>query len=419
MDRPDGAHQGIAGGLVSSTANYRGLVTSPGLSGEADLVIEAEGLLVETAASPRFLAYHAFRAIEHRDYAIALVTDGEETVISRLGDATDWFFKELCEAFNAKVQTILKADGPLLFETRGPAYRYGDRQGHACIRLFEEAVMLLPPNMDARRIPLVFLTGLEAEGFSLTLNLRTGESYQFSQMGENQAAFERTVKEALARMRSRHADRIRALDPSIGRAGAIEAARLLPEGLAVTLKGVEAGFPSLAACLERLMTQGPAGPYYESLKTVGRAGERALGFKACQAPPETEGPEPVEGESEHDKLQATAPAWALWAALPSLDGKKAIVEFAFPQEQTATYLFTLESSFEAFLVTLNRAFEASGFQRELLFLAQEAFDHPDHVNDRMLLERTPSLQALRRQFAGRVIHRSLEGWKKNLLQQLN
>jgi len=403
MDRPDGAHQGIAGGLVSSTANYRGLVTSPGLSGEADLVIEAEGLLVETAASPRFLAYHAFRAIEHRDYAIALHTDGEETVISRLGDATDWFFKELCEAFNAKVQTILKADGPLLFETRGPAYRYGDRQGHACIRLFEEAVMLLPPNMDARRIPLVFLTGLEAEGFSLTLNLRTGESYQFSQMGENQAAFERTVKEALARMRSRHADRIRALDPSIGRAGAIEAARLLPEGLAVTLKGVEAGFPSLAACLERLMTQGPAGPYYESLKTVGRAGERALGFKACQAwrgNPNTISfrPRPQPGRF--------GPPCPLWT------GRRPSSNSPFPRSKPRPISSRLN-------LPSKPAFEASGFQRELLFLAQEAFDHPDHVNDRMLLERTPSLQALRRQFAGRVIHRSLEGWKKNLLQQLN
>ena len=70
-------------------------------------------------------------------------------------------------------------------------------------------------------------------------------------------------------------------------------------------------------------------------------------------------------------------------------------------------LYNIEGSYERFLVTLNRAFEASGFQREMLFLTDEQLEHPDRELDRILMERTPSLQILRKQFAGRVIHRSV------------
>ncbi len=420
--------RGEAGGLVSSTATYRGSTVSRSLSGEVHLVIEDGGLLAETTFESSYLAYDRIRSIAHLDYEIVIRTEEDETVINHLGSAGEWFFKELCESFNQKVQTVLQAKGPVLFEAKGPRYEYEGRQGNACFRVFEDAVMLLPPNMDARRLPLVFLSRLESKDFTLTLHLSTGEQYSFSKLGENLEPFERIISDAFRKMRSHHGDLIAGLDHSLGRGEVIEAAKIIPEGVAVFLSDVQSRFPSLAKVLDQMLLASPIAEYYAALKEVGDEGKLAIGYKEFRGALEAKTGEdlPEEGgvvaeeekplpeeESEPDALP-----WALWAVIPSKDHKKAIVEFAFPKEKAATYLFNTEGSYESFLMTLNRAFEASGFQREMLFLTDEQLGQAAHVNGRMLLERTPSLQALRRLFSGRVIHRSLDSWKKNLVEQL-
>lgn len=69
--------------------------------------------------------------------------------------------------------------------------------------------------------------------------------------------------------------------------------------------------------------------------------------------------------------QEDALHWIVFAALPSKDGRLAVVEFAFPNEEAATYLFRMEEPWEAFLTLLNRALEATGLRREILSLRQE------------------------------------------------
>lgn len=417
---------GEAGGLVSSTATYRGRMVSRSLSGEVHLVIEGGGLLAETTFESSYLAYDRIRSIAHLDHEILIRTKEDETVISRLGDAGEWFFKELCESFNQKVQTVLQAKGPVLFEAKGHRYEYEDRQGNACFRVFEDAVMLLPPNMDARRLPLLFLSRLESKDFTLTLRLRTGEQYSFSKFGENLEPFERIISDEFRKMRSHHGDLIASLDNSLGRGEVIEAAKIIPEGVAVFLSDVQSRFPSLAKVLDQMLLAGPIAEYYAALKEVGDEGKLAIGYKefkgALEAETGDELPEEDGVVAEEDKPppeeEPDVLPWALWAVIPSKDHKKAIVEFAFPKEKAATYLFNTEGSYESFLMTLNRAFEASGFQREMLFLTDEQLDQAAYVNGRMLLERTPSLQTLRRLFSGRVIHRSLDSWKKNLAEQV-
>ncbi|HPX92571.1 MAG TPA: hypothetical protein PK646_03615 [Bacillota bacterium] len=432
MNHQEAGGPRAAGGLVSSTATYRGTISSQRLSGDAHLVIEERGLLAETAYDSAFMDYESIRSIAYQDYAVVIRSREGEAVIRRLGNAGDWFFKELCESFNQLVQTALQAAGPMQFEARGPRYRYEDREGNACFRVFRDEIMLLPPNLDARRLPFLFLSRMESKDFAITLTLTTGEVYQFSKFGENQAPFERIVNESCRQMRSRHAELVALLDRSLGRGRAIEAAKVLPEGVAVLLTDVKSSFPSLASILDQFLLDGRIGPYYAALKKVGDETKLAIGFKEFKGTP-GEKPEGEEKDEEEERPQeesleeassgedtgeAQPPAWAFWAIIPSHDGRKAMVEFAFPNEKAATYLFNIEGSYERFLVTLNRAFEASGFQREMLFLTDEQLEHPDRELDRILMERTPSLQILRKQFAGRVIHRSVESWKRSLQKQL-
>lgn len=423
-----GPVSGQPGGLISSTATYRAHIKSQQITGDVDLIIEREGLLVDSAFHSAYIPYDSIRTITSQNYRVLIFSEQGETVISRLGQADDWFFKELCEAFNLKVQTILQAKGPVLFEAKGPTYRYDGRQGQACVRIFSDAIMLLPPNMDARRIPLAFLSKLESVNFVLTLELIPDERYQLTKLGQQDGPFERIVQEELRKIRIRNAELVVALDPSLSRGQAIQASQLIPEGRAVLLTHLKGQFPSLVNILEDLLISGPVGDYYEEMKQVGDESGLAIGFKefrgSLEEKPDEDGDEGEEHatdeeepvEEEGSELQV--PPWALWAAIPSKDHTKAIVEFAFPKEKAATYLFKVEKSFEHFLMVLNRAFEASGFQRELLFITDAQLREPAHVNDRMLLERTPFLGELRQLFAGRVIHRSIESWKASLMRQL-
>ena len=84
-----------------------------------------------------------------------------------------------------------------------------------------------------------------------------------------------------------------------------------------------------------------------------------------------------------------------------------MVEFAFPNEEAATYLFRMEEPWEAFLTLLNRALEATGLRREILSLPEERLHDEANADTRMAVIRTPAVRSLRARFTGRVIHRGL------------
>lgn len=396
-----------AGGLVSSTSTYRAFLSSQGLTGLVDLFIEEEELRADDGFNDLCVPYEAVEALILSDYSVELNWSGQRAELSQMGQALDWFYKELCETFNAKVQTILQAKGPILFETRGPLYRYEGKGGRACIRVFKDALMILPPNLDARRVPFLFLAGIEVKDYVLTLSLTDGSQYKLAQLGSALGPLEKTIREAVKAMRSQHADLLLALDKTLRLTAANRAARLLPEGLAVPLEDLKGEFPSLVDRLDILMKEGLLAEYYKELLALGDPARLAMGYKRI---------DPVLVTDEEGNAKELPP-WALWLVMPAKDHKKAIVEFYFPNEKAATYLFRIEAGYRDFLMTLNRAFEASGFQRELLFLTDEDLSDWE-TNARMLLDRTPYLRALRTLFAGRVIHRTPENWRRNLLDLL-
>lgn len=423
MDRQDSA------GPVSSASVYRGELESTFLSGQVDLTIEAEGLLLETVFDASFLGYDSIRAIVNQGLSILIESGRGQVLVSRMGRANDEFFMDLCQAFNDKVQRIFQPKGPVLFEMKGPRYDYGGRRGQACIRVFSDCILLLPPNLDARRIPFVFVKAMELKDFILTLTLVTGEQYVFSQLGYDHEPFARIIRDSIKGLRQENAAVIQELDGSLGPTSLVEASRLLPEGLVVDLGEIVSCCPSTAQVLEGLLADSPIGDYYAALKTLADPAGLAVGFKAMRAAPV---PEPEEGDEEDPALESggespdqepdqeagPVSAWALWTVIPSRDGQKAVTEFAFPKEKAATYVFRTDGDFDRFMVMLNRAFEATHFQREVLFLTDEQLRQERYANALMLLVRTPALIYLKERFFDRVIHRSLESWTRNLKGKL-
>jgi DNA-directed RNA polymerase subunit N (RpoN/RPB10) len=91
-----------------------------------------------------------------------------------------------------------------------------------------------------------------------------------------------------------------------------------------------------------------------------------------------------------------------------------IVEFCFPQEDAATYLFSFDHTYESMLMLLNRGLEATKLGREVFSLSEQQLNSAAYADARMLVVRTPALQSLRRQYIGRVIHHSLSSWQKGV-----
>ena len=403
--------------------SYDGTVQSSSLSGEAKLTVDTDGLLIDALFDQAAVSYADMTEIAYQDFTVRIGSLSGDMTVSRMGQQAEWFYRELLEAYHRKVLQTLLAQGKPDFETEAQ-YAFDGCEGKAKIRVFKDCLCILPPNTSARRLPFVFLNGLKKEANTLSLTLATGERFVFSMLGYDLDPLEKQITEHLRRQSENNTAFIQKLEPSLGFSECAKAARLLPEGIAVSMEQLRKVSPSLAAVLEKKIRNSKMSETCGQLKKLCNAEQLAAGIKAL---PDEEAEalkaalleklnenaeEPVELTAE----QEDALRWIIWAAIPSADGKTAVVEFAFPKEDAATYVFRINGTFKTFLPILNRALEATKLQREILSLSDGELKKEPYAGYRMAVDRTPPLQEIRGMFAGRVIHRSPDSWKKAVLK---
>jgi hypothetical protein len=422
--------------------DYRGTVSSAGLSGEAKLLIYTDGLTLDGLFDRVSVAYADINSIAQDNHAIRVETSGGTIVISQLGQTCDWFYRDLTEAFNKKVLSAFHVTGEPVLETKGQ-YAYGVLQGEATISVFPDCLCILSPNLRARRVPFALVNGVKKENYRLTITLSADEVYTFSMLGTDLDPLERAITDQIRKLRDNDAAFARKLIPSLGFSDIAKAGSLLREGMVVQLKQLPA---VLAKALDNKARNSKMGPEYEQLKTICDHERLAVGIKSVpdeeietlkqafieklgvnagesvQSNAET-GSEAktnvvVDGAVELTPEQEDALRWIVWAAIPSMDGRTAVVEFSIPGEDTATYLFRADPEWDRFLMLLNRGIEATRMRRELFSLPDEALMEEANSEQRMLKMRTPVVQELRKRFIGRVIHRSEKSWKKSLINKL-
>ncbi len=429
--------------------DYNGMVSSSRLSGEAKLLICADGLTLDGLFDRVSVNYADIDSIVLENYVIQVKTNGETIVISQIGQPCEWFHRDLLEAYNKKVLSAFHVTGEPLLETEGQ-YSYGVLNGNAKISVFSDCLCILSPNLRARRIPLVFINGLKRENYSLAITLNTEETYTFSMLGSDFDPLERAITERIRELKNNDITFVNKLIPSLGFSDSTKVGSLLREGIAVRLKQLP---PVLAEAIEKKVRNSKAGSTYEQLKAICNHEHLAVGIK-CLPDEEFEALKQAEIErvqklAENAEVnpgagkgacevagvsgaaasgvggvavltaeQEDALRWAIWIVVPSSDGKTAVVELSLPGEDAATYLFRADTVWERFLMLLNRGMEATQFRREIISLSDEALKEEVYSEQRMLKVRTPALHELRKRFIGRVIHRSAESWKKSLLEKL-
>lgn len=377
-------------------------VASEPISGEAKLVIEENGISMSTLFDAYHIAYADICAFEMRNYTIHMVTETGVFTFIGLGNLYEAFFDKLYVAYNKKVRKALFVEGMPLFHTRGN-YQYVEDektlQGTALIEIYENCVLILPPNDGARRIPLCFTCRLDKADFGLTLEQDTGERYTFCRLGHSAAAFSECIEKQLHALRENSINAVCEIDGTLNAQQISAIAKIMPGGVAVPMNRLYKIAPSFIKTLESKISQSRVAIEYQVFK------ENCDSMRICVG---------MKSHLSDENAENT-----LWLIAPGKHSNIAAVEFATSEETAAaTFLYRTGENWESAWRKLNHAMEAIQFRREVIRLKDEELRQPEYADYAMAVKRNGALKFIRRHFAGRVIHSSPQRWKQELLSYM-
>ncbi len=381
---------------------YTGHLASAVMEGEVKLLIEEEGLTLSSLFDSYHLPYAELMAIEAPDYDILLRTQKGTFLISRLGNIRETFYEELYAAYNKKVRKALFASGTPLLKTRGEfLYNEAGRsvRGTALIEVYENCVLILPPDDNGRRIPLCFVSRMNKGSYELTLELDTGEYYSFLRLGYDTDPFADCISKCLFALREKAIKAVKEIDGTLAPSQLQAIGRLMPEGVAVQFGRLREQSPSFLNALESKINESRIVEEYKVFKELCDPMKISVGMKSHLA-----------GEAAEN---------ILWLICPGARPGVAAVELAISEEASAaTFLYQGFEQWEDFCRRLNQAMEAINFKREVIRLTEEELHKREYDDYVMAVKRNVSLQFIRRHFGGRVIHSSPEKWRQELLHHM-
>jgi hypothetical protein len=390
---------------------YTAQVASPFVDGEVKMTLAESSLSVIGLFDAIEIIYADMNELTLADYVIKIRTDIGDLVLSKMGNMCQPFYDELCGAYNKAVLRALFVKGSPIITARGN-YRYkeedAEAKGTAPVHVYEDSVVVLPPDIGARRIPICFAAGMEKGNHELRLETDIGETYTLARLGYDTDPFANAVEKQIRALREKSIAAAKEIDPSLTAVQASQIARLMPQGVAASIGHIAATAPSFAEALEKKIAGSRAAETYIILKGMCDPARIYVGLKKNE-PRETE-----LAESEEDGEGPTPDPYMLWLIAPSPDGQLAAVEFA--EADTATFIYRTGGDYDRFAKQLNRALEAIAFKREAIRLSDKDLLKPENADYRMAAKRTAALRFVRSNFAGRIIHSSAEAWKRKLTE---
>lgn len=419
-----------------NSVEYTAQATAGEITGEVRLSVQADALVITALFDTAEIPYARITALTPQDYGVTVATDQGVYRFVRMGLEGAPFYDTLVAAYNRKVRKALFVSTAPLLTAHGD-YRYEEygvrAHGNAPFEVHDDCVLILPPNDDARRVPLCFVTAMENADYTLTLRLGPDESYTFARLGYDTEPFAAVLEKQLRALRAKALQAVKQIDCSLAPAQASAIAKLMPDGVAAPMGQLTALAPSFGAALEAEIAASRSAQEYTVLKTICDPAQIYVGIKKrfAEGADESAGPAAADERRtvpEETVPEETAPPGAqekmpaenmLWLIVPGANGSTAAVEFAVAEgEAAATFIYRFDQDFAAFARAFNRALEAIAFKREVIRLSAAELLKPGHADAAMAVRRNAALRFVRNSFAGRVIHASPAGWKRNLLSAL-
>ena len=160
--------------------------------------IEKEGITFGN----RSIDYSVFSLLRPINHAVFItLMDGTEVKVSMLGFSFDGFWEEIIQCFGDRTEAALFIEEEKLMDCEGEYDIPGNSilprsAGRGRIRLYTDAVCILPQDSHAVRIPLCYAESITLEGYLIQITMRTGEVYTVGRMGyDTQPFHERCVKQ--------------------------------------------------------------------------------------------------------------------------------------------------------------------------------------------------------------------------------
>lgn len=424
-------------------AEFEARVESPHLLGDARVTVGAEGLVVSTFFDQMTISYANVSFIAFEDYRVSVGSSFGIMTLTRMGRNAEWLHEKMWSAYNDAVLQALGVSGACLLEARGhfEASEWGHEFGGPCsVRLYEDCVCLLPPNRNARRIPLCFLSGMGGDEYELELSLSTGERYIVRRMGANLDNLKRRLTERVRALRELTSSWHRELACELSPDEAFLASRLMPLGTALPPEA-RLSAPAFAVALEGKARVSRMASTFDWLSEFSGGAGLSIGAKPAPATqgaaegstssfdalamPESLGVSEARVDEDQAGVEGLSsasdgdPEPIVWVMAPDAGLRLAAVELALSGgEAAATYLYRIEGSWPAFARQIDRALEAAAFERGPFLLSDAELAKPHHAAEAMLVARTPAIGLLRSCFVGRAIHSSQTRWLGDIRRAL-
>lgn len=369
------------------------------------------------------ISYRNISRIRSEDYRVCVeLLTGESLVFSHLGRHFRGFSRDLNTRRNDLiVRDYLMYEG--IVEDGIPAeYRAREDgrtlEGKGAVRLYETALVLVTDGEGVVRIPFGLVSDVSEGDYSLRVEAEYGTTIELSGMGRAHGYFAARLSEALDALAARTARELDAMLPTVGPVRIHNLTRLLRDGRAARRAELEAIHPGTWNAFRARMEDLGCREYYDYLRSLADTEDAYLGTKR--------------GLLGDDRT-----GHYIWFLVPMLGaapgaGNALAMEVAGEEGGRATYFFRLvsrdiypdigraelEGEAERAARHLSRCMLTINFRREPIYLPTPRLSEPRYVHYAAAVAAMPCLQELRDRFIGRVIHRTPEGWQRDVLDLL-
>lgn len=353
--------------------------------------------------------------------------NGSSLILSKLGYKFKDFRDRLRSRRNKKMLDLLLMKESLKDRFEGEfSYigekkeKEGDRkeeEGSAEFRVYETGLVVVPEVSDLFRIPYGDIYELKEGDYTLKIKTGIGEELNLKKMGRSHKEFIKDLKEALSDLSDNVQSELKKFSKlsDIGSYELTEISELMRDGRAVSRKEINALSNEAWKGLINSLKDVGLEKEYSFLKSLSECDESFIGIKRG--------------------LMGDLTKEYVWLLIPILNtdkdkvGNAVVMESASNGSGKATYVFRamksnvyakiedinqLEEKANEFIKKANRAMMDINFRREPIYLSDNKLKEKKYRKYRFAVNRMSSLKFLRKNYLGRVFHRSEKQWKNKV-----
>jgi len=392
--------------------------------GECTVQLDEETLTI----MPRFgdlisLHFRDIIDISDVDYQVQMSLESDQTLtVFDLGYNFEDFVIKLYRLRNQVLLKDMLMDETKRFEAEGE-YNYSDvmqkagHNGECSIQLYETALVILPKRQDIKRIPYSLIEVASEGDYRITVKTELGEEYIFSMLGRMYDPFYKKFCELMDVLAQKVQTHLVEVFPEMGVQIAARLARIMKDGKAARKSDIDNISPNIWGKLEERLAAAGVDEEYNFLSSLGQKDKICIGIKRG--------------------LMGDLTGEYTWFMVPVCGNQPDILYNTIAMEAVdsegrgATYFFRLvdenglhscdcssPDAVNSFIKELNYCMLMLNFRREPIYLSEESLNDSKYLKYKYAIRKLLYLQHLRRTFIGRVIHRSAEQWKNDVLKIL-